>query len=129
MAKKGKSQFAVLGMLALLKKSSGYDLKKQMEATIEYFWRETFSSIYPVLEDLEKQKLIVKVEQTRKGERKCTVYTLTPEGQQVFENWLRQAPEDILIRNELMLKLFCGNMVPVEVNVKHLEKQKKRTQK
>ena len=61
MAKQGKSQFAILGMLGLLKKCSGYDLKKHMESSTQYFWKETFSSIYPVLEDLENQKLIVKV--------------------------------------------------------------------
>lgn len=125
MAKNGKSQFAVLGMLALLKKGSGYDLKKQMESSTQYFWKETFSSIYPVLEDLEKQGLIVKVEQTRNDERKCNVYKLTPEGRRVLEDWLVQSPETIQVRNELMLKLFFGNMVSIETNIEHLKKQKK----
>lgn len=125
MAKSGKSQFAILGMLAELKKSSGYDLKKHMESSTQYFWKETFSSIYPVLEDLEKQKLIVKVEQTRKNDRKRNVYTLTPEGRSALEHWLMQPPEQMQLRNELLLKLFFGNMVPVEVNIEHLEKHKK----
>src|SRR5271155_3892477 len=78
MAKSGKSQFAVLGMLALLKKCSGYDLKKHMESSTQYFWRETFGSIYPILEDLEKQKLIEKIDVPTKSERKPTLYPLTP---------------------------------------------------
>ncbi len=125
MAKNGKSQFAILGMLALLKKSSGYDLKKHMESSTRYFWKETFSSIYPVLEDLENQKLIVKVAETRKNDRQCNVFTLTPQGKSALKKWLIQPPENMQVRNELMLKLFFGNMVPIEVNIKHLEQQKK----
>jgi len=124
-AKTGKSQFAILGMLAILKKSSGYDLKKHMESSTQYFWKETFSSIYPVLEDLEEQKLIVKVDTPTRNDRKRNVYTLTSAGQDTLKSWLLEPVEQMQIRNELILKLFFGNMVPVEVNIEHLEKQKK----
>src|SRR5579872_3449209 len=106
MAKSGKSQFAILGMLALLKKSSGYDLKKHMESSTQYFWKETFSSIYPVLEDLEKQKLIVKVATLTKSDRKRNTYSLTAAGQNALESWLIGPFEDVQLRNELLLKLF-----------------------
>lgn len=125
MAKSGKSQFAILGMLALLKKSSGYDLKKHMESSTQYFWKETFSSIYPILEDLEKQKLIVKIDVPIKNDRKRNVYTLTPKGKEILENWLMKPPEDIQLRNELLLKLFFGNLVPIETNIEHLKQYKK----
>jgi DNA-binding PadR family transcriptional regulator len=125
MSKSGKSRFAILGMLALLKKSSGYDLKKHMEASTQYFWKETFSSIYPVLEDLENQKLIVKVDTPTKNDRKRNVYTLTSTGQKALKNWLMQPPEDIQLRNELLLKLFFGKLIPIETTIKHLKKYKK----
>jgi Predicted transcriptional regulators len=124
MAKSGKSQFAILGMLAILKKSSGYDLKKHMESSTEYFWKETFSSIYPVLEDLEKQQLIVKLDTPTRNDRKRNLYTLTPAGQQALENWLLESPDKVQLRNELLLKLFFGNMVSIEVNIEHLKKYK-----
>ena len=125
MAKNGKSSFAILGMLALLKKSSGYDLKKHMESSTQYFWKETFSSIYPVLEDLEKQKLITKIKTRTKSDRKRNVYSITPEGRNVLKDWLIQSPENIQLRNELLLKLFFGSMVPVEISIEHLENYKK----
>jgi DNA-binding PadR family transcriptional regulator len=125
MAKSGKSQFAILGMLAILKKSSGYDLKKRMESSTQYFWKETFSSIYPVLEDLEKQKLIVKIDVPTRSDRKRNVYALTPTGKEALKNWLILPPEDIQLKNELLLKLFFGKLVPIEVNIEHLEKYKK----
>lgn len=126
MGKNGKSQFAILGMLGLLKACSGYDLKKKMESSTQYFWKETFSSIYPVLEDLENQKLIKKLENPHKNERKRNVYALTDEGHKALENWLRQAPEEVQLRSELLLKLFFGNMTPVAVSIQHLENHKKQ---
>lgn len=125
MPKNGKSPFAILGMLALLKKSSGYDLKKLMESSTQHFWKETFSSIYPVLEDLEKQKLIVKLDTPRKNDRQRNVYSLTKEGHKILESWLMQPYESIQLRNELLLKLFFGNFVSIETNVKHIEQYKK----
>ena len=125
MAKSGKSQFAILGMLAILKKSSGYDLKKHMESSTQYFWKETFSSIYPVLEDLEKQKLIVKIDTPTRNDRKRNVYSLTSAGQDILKNWLIEPFEDVQLRNELLLKLFFGKLVPVEVNIEHLKQYKK----
>lgn len=125
MAKAGKSQFAILGMLALLKKSSGYDLKKHMEESTEYFWKEGFSSIYPVLEDLEEQELIVKVDTPTNNDRKRNVYTLTLAGHDVLKQWLLQTPEHLQLRNEQLLKLFFGNLIPVEVTIEHLNIYKK----
>ncbi|MBA3604138.1 MAG: PadR family transcriptional regulator, partial [Parachlamydiaceae bacterium] len=48
MAKSNKSRFAIMGMLALAPKSSGYDIKKLMEGSTQYFWKESYGSIYPV---------------------------------------------------------------------------------
>jgi len=125
MAKKGKSQFAILGMLALLKKSTGYDLKKHMESSTQYFWKETFSSIYPMLEKLEKQKLIMKVDEASRNDRKCNTYTITSKGRAVLERWLMQPAEPLQLRNELLLKLFFGSMNPAKMSIKHLENYQK----
>lgn len=125
MAKTAKSQFAILGMLALLKKSSGYDLKKHMESSTQYFWKETFSSIYPVLEDLEQQKLIAKVDMPTKSDRKRNVFTLTPAGKKALKNWLEKTPQEAQLRNELLLKLFFGNFVPSEITIRHVKNYKK----
>lgn len=128
MSKVKKSQFAILGMLAVLKKCSGYDLKKHMESSTQYFWKETFSSIYPVLEDLEKQKLIMKIDTPSKNQRKRHVYVLTSAGQDSLKNWLSQPPEHVQLRNELLLKLFFGTLVPIKINIEHLETYKKELQ-
>jgi DNA-binding PadR family transcriptional regulator len=125
MAKNGKSQFAILGMIGLLKKCSGYDLKKHMEESTQYFWKETFSSIYPQLEELENKNLITKVVTRAINDRKRNVYALTPAGQKVLKEWLELPPETIQVRNELLLKLFFGTKVSLKTNIAHLETFKK----
>lgn len=126
MSKNSKSQFAILGMLAILKKSSGYDLKKHMESSTEYFWKEGFSSIYPVLEQLEQQKLILKIDIPTRTDRQKNEYILTELGHDALQNWLTQSPEEMQLRNELLLKLFFGNLTSIETSIEHLEKYKKR---
>ena len=96
-----------------------------MESSTQYFWKESFGSIYPVLEALEKQKLIVKLDTPRKNDRKRNVYALTPAGKEMLKNWLIQSPEEIQLRNELLLKLFFGNLVPIQISIEHLEHYKK----
>lgn len=124
MAKSNKSKFAVMGMLALVPKSSGYDIKKMMEGSTEYFWKETYSSIYPVLEALIEEGLIVKEEDLLKKARRRNVYELTEEGKKALKEWADRPVEYEQFRNELLLKLFFGELVPLTTTRKHIEEFK-----
>jgi len=127
MAKSNKSRYALLGMLALFPKRSGYDLKKLMGISTQYFWKETYSSIYPILGELENEGLIAQHVSEPQGARKRKVFSLTPEGQNVLKEWLNKSPEPEQLRNELLLKLFFGEIVAPTLNKKHLEDFLKRT--
>lgn len=121
MAKSNKSKFAIMGMLALAPKSSGYDIKKLMEGSTQYFWKESFSSIYPVLGTLIKEGLIIQHEDLSKSERQRNVYELTAEGKRELKAWLNKPVECEQFRNELLLKLFFGEFVPLSTTRKHVE--------
>lgn len=45
MAQSSKGKFAIMEVLALAPKSSGYDIKKLMEESTQYFWKESCTSI------------------------------------------------------------------------------------
>jgi PadR family transcriptional regulator, regulatory protein AphA len=119
MAKSTKSRFALLGMLALAPKSSGYDIKKLMEGSTQYFWKESYGSIYPVLRTLIEEGLIIQHEVP--GGRQRNVYELTGEGRKELNEWLNKPPECEQFRNELLLKLFFGEFVPPSTSRKHVE--------
>src|SRR5580700_2992390 len=107
MAKANKSRYAVLGILAGAPGSSGYDIRSIMKGSTGYFWQETFSSIYPVLDVLEKENLITEVEGSLSG-RKRKSYKITKEGLKTLQNWLMEDVELEQGRNELLLKIFFG---------------------
>lgn len=121
MAKSNKSRFAIMGMLALVPKSSGYDIKKLMEGSTQYFWKESFGSIYPILGSLVKEGLIVQHEDASKSGRQKNTYELTAEGRRELEQWISKPVEMEQFRNELLLKLFFGKMVPLSTTRKHVE--------
>lgn len=121
MAKSNKSKFAIMGMLAIAPKSSGYDIKKLMDGSTQYFWKETYSSIYPVLRILIEDKLIVLRKTPSNNGRQRDVYELTPKGRKELQDWLNKPVENEQFRNELLLKLFFGEFVPPSTTRKHVE--------
>ena len=107
------SRFAVLGMLTLGHKLSGYDIKKAIASSTSNFWSESYGNIYPVLKKLLAQGAIrTEVDDAPAGNRQKQLYSITPTGRQLLEDWLRQpaapTPED----SELLLKLFFSAEVP-----------------
>lgn len=128
MAKTTKSRYAILGMLALAPNSSGYDIKKLMEGSTQYFWKETFSSIYPVLQELVNDGLAMQHETQVKSGRQRNVYELTAEGKRVLVDWMNKPVEDEQFRNELLLKLFFGETVDPAITRGHVEEVQKMLQ-
>ncbi|HEV3251574.1 MAG TPA: PadR family transcriptional regulator [Puia sp.] len=125
MAKANKSRYAVLGILADAPGSSGYDIRSIMKGSTGHFWQETFSSIYPVLDVLEKENLITEVEGSLSG-RKRKSYKITKEGLKTLQNWLMEDVELEQGRNELLLKIFFGQLNSISSSIKHVEDYKNR---
>jgi DNA-binding PadR family transcriptional regulator len=125
MAKSNKSRFAIMGMLALAPKSSGYDIKKLMEESTQYFWKESYGSIYPVLAGLIEEGLIVQHENTSESERQRNVYELTAEGMVELKGWINKPVEYEQARNEFLLKIFFGELMPLSTSKKHVEEFQK----
>ena len=115
-----KTRFAILGLLSI-RPMSGYDLKQVIEASTRNFWNESYGQIYPVLKELTSSGLTVKEDKPKEGGRERHVYSLTEEGRAELQRWLRAPVERQQVRNELLLKLFFGAQVPVEVSIEHVE--------
>lgn len=123
MAKANKSRYAILGILATSPESSGYDLQSIMQESTDFFWKETFSSIYPVLDALEKENLIIEVKGTASGRRR-KAYKITRKGLTELQNWLMEDVELEQSRNELLLKVFFGQFVSIKSTINHIEHYK-----
>lgn len=94
----------ILGMLRI-KPMSGYEIKQVVDQSTRFFWAASYGQIYPELRRLEREGL-VEGEQAPRGGRRRTVYTLTPEGEDVLNAWLEEPPAPPELRFEGLLKLF-----------------------
>ena len=99
-----KTRYAILGML-LDGSSSGYEIKSLMGRSTAYFWRESDSTIYPMLKLLAKEgKVLSKIVYV--GKKKKEVFSITEFGRKEFKTWFENPTGLEIPRNEFLLKLF-----------------------
>jgi PadR family transcriptional regulator AphA len=120
MGKENKSRYAIMGMLAL-KPASGYQIKKLMEESTSNFWSESYGQIYPILKQLTENGLATSHTEKQDGKPERTIYTLTSQGKAELLRWLSEPVEEAPARIEILLKLFFGQLIPVEENISHIQ--------
>ncbi len=82
-----KTRYAILGVL-LEGPTTGYEIKSLMGRSTVYFWRESDSTIYPMLKVLAKEgKVRSKVVYV--GKKKKEAFSITETGRAEFKAWLR----------------------------------------
>ena len=107
-----QATWAILGLIAQ-KPRSGYDLKRAIDRTIRHFWAASYGQIYPELRRLEAAGLVGSREEPR-GRVPRRIYTLTEEGRRALDTWLEETDETYEFRDEGLLKLFFGDLLPAE---------------
>lgn len=99
-----KTRYAILGVL-LEGPTTGYEIKSLMGRSTAYFWRESDSTIYPMLKVLaEEGKVFSKVVYI--GKKKKEVFSIAETGRVEFKTWLESPTGSETPRNEFLLKLF-----------------------
>lgn len=123
-----KTRYALLGMLSH-QPMSGYDIKKVLYRSTQYFWQESDGQIYPILAELLKEKCITSLAIESQGSRTRKVYQISSKGLEELKDWLMQEVVPTIPRNELLLKLFFGSMVPLEITQKHILEHQRQLNK
>lgn len=99
-----KTRYAILGML-LDGPCTGYEIKSLMSRSTVYFWRESDSTIYPMLKVLaEEGKALSKIVYV--GKKRKEVFSITELGRAEFKAWFESPTGAETPRNEFLLKLF-----------------------
>ena len=118
------TEAAVLGLLSHGPRS-GYDLRKDVESSVGYFWGPAKSQIYAVLPRLVEEGYagVRKVAQAERPDK--SVYRLTRAGRAALKRWIEEtpAPPDP-DRNPLLLKVFFGEVASQEVLVEHIRQRR-----
>lgn len=114
--------YALLGFLNYAP-MTGYDLKKILDDSTNFFWSAQTSQIYRELKALEKEGYIVStVKPSGKGPNRRE-YSITGSGVSHLKNWLTEAHVDEDMRNEFMVwLLFSSHISPDDL---YLQMQRK----
>jgi len=101
---------ALLGLIQY-RPATGYELKAAFDSSIHFFWNATLPQIYRTLSQMEADGWVTsKVEhQAKKPSRR--VFSLTAAGRSEFQRWLAEPPEQIELRNPVLVKLFFGHQM------------------
>lgn len=121
MAKDRKIDMVILGLLAH-DDLTGYDIKKQIDGSIRFFWKGSFGSIYPALASLEEMKCVRRVsnEGAHSG-RERIAYSITEIGRAHLREWLEQSKTVNDLKYEVLLKLFFGGAADNSVSIATIE--------
>lgn len=97
---------------------TGYEIKKHMEQSTDFFFNTSPGSIYPAFQKLEKEGMVV-MDQSVEGGRLKNRYSITQMGKKAFVKWLGKRPALSKIRDEALLKIFFYT---------HLDRERRREQ-
>lgn len=102
----------ILGLLAFQPRT-GYDIKQVTDRSTRFFWGASYGQIYPELKRLEAAGLVSSREEPR-GEVRRRVYSVTRRGRAALHAWLTAPDVQYDLRDEGLLKLFFGELMPAE---------------
>jgi DNA-binding PadR family transcriptional regulator len=108
------TSFALLGLLAI-RPWSTYELAKQMERNLRFFWPRAESNLYA-----EPKRLVAggwaRASSRPVGERRRTVYSITAQGRRALARWLAQPAATTKLEAEALVKFaFAENSTKEDV--------------
>ncbi|MCL1864254.1 MAG: PadR family transcriptional regulator [Spirochaetes bacterium] len=107
------------------KPCSGYDLAKEFNSSIGFYWKTTHQQIYRELAKLETDEMVTSelVKQRDKPDKK--IYTVTNEGRRHLIDWIALPSKPTPIKEDMLIKMYVGYLVPVNILLEELEELKK----
>ncbi|MBR2749986.1 MAG: PadR family transcriptional regulator [Clostridiales bacterium] len=120
MAKDRKIDMVILGLLAH-EDRTGYDIKKQIDGGIRFFWKGSFGSIYPALAQLEEEGSVRRSGSNENGGREKIVYSITDQGKEVLKAWLRDEKSTNDLKYESIMKIFFGGAEDRKITLQNID--------
>jgi len=84
---------------------TGYDIKKTMETSTNFFFNTSYGNIYPTLKKLEKNGLLISYEEVKNGKLN-KIYSITENGRKAFLDWLGTSSDIAMIRDEALCRVY-----------------------
>lgn len=85
---------------------SGYELARDFESSLGFFWRASHQQIYQELHKLADKQWLNKREVNQSGKPNKIVYGLTLSGREALADWVFSKTRSSPAKDELMIKLY-----------------------
>jgi DNA-binding PadR family transcriptional regulator len=112
-------EFVLLGLLTL-RAMTVYEINKALERGISLFYSASFGSINAALEKMSEKGWITAQEKVENGRNK-KVYSLTPLGQQAFQEWLRSELQAEKVKDPALTRVYFMGFLPQAERIRILE--------
>ena len=106
------------------KPCSGYDLAKEFNSSVGFYWKTTHQQIYRDLAKLEGEKMLTSELIKQKDRPDKKVYCVTEAGRAHLIKWIAEPSEPTPIKEDMLVKMFVGFLVPKEMLIEELEQLK-----
>ena len=93
---------------------SGYDLAKQFDGTVGFFWQATHQQIYRELTKLDQQNWISAEVIAQEGRPDKKIFSVTDTGLAHLKTWLLQSSDVASVKDEFLLQIYAGYLIPEE---------------
>lgn len=111
---------------------SGYDLAKRFDQSVEgsvgFFWGASYQQIYRELSRLESKGWLQAETVRQENRPDKRIYSVTEPGKQHLREWIAELEETTPLKDDLLVKLFAGYLVPRQTILSKLEVHRRQHQ-
>jgi len=93
---------------------SGYDLAKNFDASIGFFWRASHQQIYRELGRLREKGLVISEEVSQNGKPNRIIHTLTPAGKKAIRSWSTKPAKHPSLKDDMLVKFYALENVDLD---------------
>ena len=86
---------------------SGYDLAKNFDASIGFFWRASHQQIYRELGKLREKGFVDSQEISQNGKPNRIVHTITKDGHTALSQWSMKPARMPSVKDDLLVKFYA----------------------
>lgn len=104
---------------------SGYDLNKSFQESVGCFWQASQQQIYRELSKMEQKNWLTGEIVPQEGKPDKKLYHITDLGREELIRWLEEPTKMSPIREDLLVKLLAGYLLPREELIEKIERRKK----
>ncbi|HEX3309623.1 MAG TPA: PadR family transcriptional regulator [Streptosporangiaceae bacterium] len=106
-------EVALLALLSI-RPMTGYEILRHHARALEPWWETPRTQIYPKLRELQRRGLIEHEYVVQESKPNKRLYSIGPAGSEALASWLGSTINVPEMRHHMMMRLFLGNLLPIE---------------